>query len=239
MSGEDVLEADVVGPGCDDGGIRAETDRREPGPAMIEEAPDELGCPVRRGGRAPAVAGNQQLAVPGERSADLVRRLDDRGPRPPPRLDERFDRLLEAPIDFGQALGRPGDVMIGLSTSGRSPNLVRAFEKAHANGLRTIALLGGDGGELRAHADQVVLVPSKNTQHIQEAHDVIVHVLCELVEQRLVAAGWFKRQTGATKTGSVEPGGEHEVEAARPSAHRTAISRAPRPRTRTRTGVTS
>ena len=56
-----------------------------------------------------------------------------------------------------------------------------------------MALVGGDGGDLQALADLTVLVPSRNTQHIQEVHEVIVHVLCELVEGRLVAAGWFER----------------------------------------------
>jgi len=101
-----------------------------------------------------------------------------------------------------EALGRAGDVLLGLSTSGRSPNLVRAFERARQTGLRTIALLGGDGGDLQPLADHVVLVPSRNTQHIQEAHDVVVHVLCELVEQRLVAAGWFAQSRGGEASGS-------------------------------------
>jgi D-inositol-3-phosphate glycosyltransferase len=90
-----------------------------------------------------------------------------------------------------QALARPTDLLIGLSTSGRSENLLRAFEEARRGGVRTLALLGGDGGPLQRLADHVVLVPSSNTQHIQEAHSVIVHLLCELVESRLSAAGWF------------------------------------------------
>jgi phosphoheptose isomerase len=93
-----------------------------------------------------------------------------------------------------QALGRPGDLLIGLSTSGRSENLVRAFEQARRSGVRTMALVGGDGGDMQPLADHVVLVPSANTQHIQEAHSVIVHVLSELVETRLAEAGWFARQ---------------------------------------------
>ncbi|MFL5647680.1 MAG: SIS domain-containing protein, partial [Chloroflexota bacterium] len=92
-----------------------------------------------------------------------------------------------------QALARPGDLLIGLSTSGRSRNLVTAFEQARASGVTTLALLGGDGGELKGLADHLVLVPSRITQHIQEAHDVMLHILCELVESRLVDAGWFAR----------------------------------------------
>ncbi len=85
-----------------------------------------------------------------------------------------------------EALGRSGDVLIGLSTSGRSRNVVRAFEVAHAMGLRTVALVGGDGGALAPLADVAVTVPSSDTQHIQEVHLVVVHLLCELIEARLL-----------------------------------------------------
>ncbi|HXG39917.1 MAG TPA: glycosyltransferase [Candidatus Limnocylindrales bacterium] len=100
-------------------------------------------------------------------------------------FDEAFARQVEA-------LGRPGDVLVGISTSGRSRNLVRAFEEAGRRGLRTIALVGRDGGELRSLADLAIVVPSDDTQHIQEAQGVIVHLLCEVVERRLVDAGWFE-----------------------------------------------
>ncbi len=82
-----------------------------------------------------------------------------------------------------EAFGRPGDVLLGISTSGRSRNLVRAFETAAERGIRRIALVGGDGGELRALADVALVVPSADTQHIQEVHTVVMHVLCELVEE--------------------------------------------------------
>ena len=86
------------------------------------------------------------------------------------------------------ALGHPDDLLIGLSTSGRSSNVLRAFEAAQAKGLKTVALLGGDGGDLRDVADVAVLVPSADTQRIQEIHTLLVHILCGLVERRLTAA---------------------------------------------------
>jgi D-inositol-3-phosphate glycosyltransferase len=103
-----------------------------------------------------------------------------------------------------QALARPGDLLIGLSTSGRSRNLVAAFEQARAAGVTTLALLGGDGGELKGLADHLIIVPSRITQHIQEAHDVMIHILCELVEGRLADAGWFARDEtdGAARAGT-------------------------------------
>lgn len=84
-----------------------------------------------------------------------------------------------------EALGRPGDVLIVLSTSGRSRNLSRALEAARRRGLRSIALLGGDGGEARQLADISLVVPSADTQHVQEVQLVMIHLLCALVEARL------------------------------------------------------
>ena len=95
--------------------------------------------------------------------------------------DEVFARQIEG-------LGRRGDVLIGLSTSGRSRNIVRAFEVARALGMRTVGLLGGDGGAAAPLADVALTVPSADTQHIQEVHLVVVHLLCELIEARLLAA---------------------------------------------------
>ena len=86
------------------------------------------------------------------------------------------------------ALGRAGDVLVGLSTSGRSRNVVRAFETGRALGMRSVALLGGNGGALAPLADVPITVPSSDTQRIQETHLALVHLLCELVEAR-VATG--------------------------------------------------
>ncbi|MBI4507787.1 MAG: SIS domain-containing protein [Chloroflexi bacterium] len=83
-----------------------------------------------------------------------------------------------------EALQRPGDVLIAVSTSGDSPNVIRAVEAARAAGLRTVALTG-QGGRLAAMAEVVIAVPSTNTQHVQEAHLAIGHILCDLVERRL------------------------------------------------------
>jgi D-sedoheptulose 7-phosphate isomerase len=91
-------------------------------------------------------------------------------------VEAMFARLLEAN-------GRPGDVAIGLSTSGDSPNVVAGLAKARALGLRTIALTGAGGGRCAALADVLLDVPSKATPRIQEAHVVIYHIICEGVER--------------------------------------------------------
>jgi D-sedoheptulose 7-phosphate isomerase len=83
-----------------------------------------------------------------------------------------------------QALGRPGDVVLGISTSGNSANVVRAVELGRAMGMRCIALTGS-GGRLAKLADVTIAVPSDDTQHIQEAHLAVEHLLCMLVERSL------------------------------------------------------
>ena len=84
-----------------------------------------------------------------------------------------------------QALGRANDVAIGISTSGKSPNVVEAIRVAGALGLRTFALSGNDGGPLASAAEISVVVPSRITARIQECHIALGHVLCELVEKSL------------------------------------------------------
>jgi phosphoheptose isomerase len=83
-----------------------------------------------------------------------------------------------------QTLGKPGDVLIAISTSGNSTNVSCAVEAARAANMRTIVLTGS-GGRLAGMANVAISVPSTNTQHIQEAHLAIEHILCSLVERRL------------------------------------------------------
>ena len=84
-----------------------------------------------------------------------------------------------------EALGREGDVLLGISTSGASGNVVRAFEQARARELRTIALTGEDGGKLGPLADVEINVPSSETSHIQEAHIAVGQLIAFLVEDAL------------------------------------------------------
>ena len=83
-----------------------------------------------------------------------------------------------------QALGRAGDVLLGISTSGNSPNVIQAVELARDLGLRTVSLTGA-GGRLAKLADVAIAVPSEDTQHIQEAHLAVEHLVCMLVEGAL------------------------------------------------------
>lgn len=96
-----------------------------------------------------------------------------------------FEGVFERQIE---ALGSAGDVLIGISTSGNSPNVIRGVEAARKKNMRTIALTG-NGGRLTAIPDVAIAVPSVNTQHIQEAHLAVEHIVCELVELMLFRDG--------------------------------------------------
>src|SRR2546422_9608678 len=95
-----------------------------------------------------------------------------------------FDGVFERQV---QALGRPGDLLIGISTSGNSPNVVLAVKWARTPGLRSVVLTAAQG-PLAGLADVAISVPSTDTQHIQEAHLAIEHLICWLVERDLFAA---------------------------------------------------
>jgi len=95
--------------------------------------------------------------------------------------DSGFEGVFERQV---RTLGRPGDVLIGISTSGNSGNVIRAIETAKAVKMSAIVLTGANG-RLAEIADVAIPVPSANTQHIQEAHLLVEHVLCDLVEQHL------------------------------------------------------
>jgi len=84
-----------------------------------------------------------------------------------------------------EALGRPGDVAIGISTSGRSASVVRGIEAACSVPMLTLAFTGGDGGKLASLVDHAFVVPSRSTPRIQEVHATLGHVLCQLVEADL------------------------------------------------------
>src|SRR5690606_27566069 len=93
--------------------------------------------------------------------------------------DVGFDEVFARQV---QALSSRGDALLVLSTSGRSRNVVRALEAARSLDVQTLALLGHDGGPAASLADQSIVVPSSDTQRVQEVHGVVVHLLAEVVE---------------------------------------------------------
>ena len=84
-----------------------------------------------------------------------------------------------------EGLGNKGDVLLAISTSGNSPNVIKAVEMAHQKGIKVIGFLGGSGGKLKSLVDLQIIIPSSNTQRIQEGHITIAHIICEMVEYRL------------------------------------------------------
>ena len=96
--------------------------------------------------------------------------------------DYGFGSVFERQIE---ALGNDGDVFIALSTSGNSKNIVNAVEKAKKMNIQVIGLLGRDGGKLKNTSKVEIIVPSDNTPRIQEAHLMILHIICELVDNKL------------------------------------------------------
>jgi D-sedoheptulose 7-phosphate isomerase len=98
--------------------------------------------------------------------------------------DYGYDRVFERPL---RGLGRRGDVLFGITTSGRSPNVVKALAAAREMGIVTVGLLGGTGEPALALCDHVLLVPDQETARIQECHIALGHAVLELLEDRLVA----------------------------------------------------
>ena len=95
--------------------------------------------------------------------------------------DYGFDVIYSRMIN---GIGNKGDVLIGLSTSGNSKNIINAFEAAKKNDMITIAFTGAGGGELRNVADHLINVPSNDTPRIQECHIMLGHIICQLVEEQ-------------------------------------------------------
>ena len=166
----------------------------------------ELDEPVERAGRrvAQALADGHKLLLCGNRGsaadcqhipAELTGRfIKDRRPLAAISLttdssaltcignDYSYDEVFVRPL---QALGRPGDVLLAISTSGNSGNVVKAVQAAREIGVVSIGLLGRDGGKLGALCDHALIVAGTETARIQEGHILIGHTLCNLIEDEL------------------------------------------------------
>ncbi|MEP7372515.1 MAG: D-sedoheptulose 7-phosphate isomerase [Chitinophagaceae bacterium] len=96
--------------------------------------------------------------------------------------DYSFDVIYSRLID---GIGLPGDVLIGLSTSGNSKNIIKAFETAKEKGMTTIGFTGLSGGQLKSVSDYLINIPSTDTPRIQESHILVGHIICQLVEEKI------------------------------------------------------
>jgi D-sedoheptulose 7-phosphate isomerase len=138
----------------------------------------------------------------------MVRLEAERVPLPAIALTTDTSLLTAAGNDHGfetifarqvAGLGRPGDVLLAISTSGNSPNLVCAVEAAHQGGLRTLGFLGKDGGRLKDMVQIALVVPSVSTQRIQEVHITVGHMLCGALERRVLSTPLAASQEPVTR----------------------------------------
>lgn len=172
-----------------------------------DQCADSIVMAARAVARCLTTSGKLMLCGNGGSAADaqhlageFVNRLTKQFPRPPMAalaLTTDTSCLTAVANDFGfeqvferqvVALGRAGDTLLAISTSGQSENLVRAVKSAAEMRVETIGLLGQSGGRLSSLVDIAIVVPSDDVQHIQEAHLTIGHILCDLVE-RMVHSG--------------------------------------------------
>jgi D-sedoheptulose 7-phosphate isomerase len=164
---------------------------REPFQQLVERSAEAV-----RGGGKILFFGNGGSAADSQHLATelTVRYGRDRSPIAALALTTDSSTLTAAGNDLGfeqifarqiSALGCPGDVAIGISTSGRSPNIVNAVEVARASGLTAAAFTGGDGGKLVGLADPILIVPSRTPARIQEMHITLGQMLCGALEREL------------------------------------------------------
>ena len=162
---------------------------------QLSRAADLIDQSLRAGNKL-LVCGNGGSAADASHFATelVVRFANDRTALPAICLASDSGILTAAANDYGfdeifarqvAAFAQPGDVLICLTTSGKSKNLIRALEEAKARKLKTIAFLGRDGGSTIGIADLDLLVKSDSTARVQEAHQLLLHVLCEIIELRL------------------------------------------------------
>jgi D-sedoheptulose 7-phosphate isomerase len=149
-----------------------------------------------REGRKVILFGNGGSAMDASHiAAEFMNRfLIERPPLPAVALnsDTALLTCISNDYDFSQifskqlsALGHEGDVVIGISTSGNSPNVIKGLEMAKKNGMKTVALTGGTGGKMAGLADYTFIIPTKVTPRIQEAHITLGHTICQLVDEEL------------------------------------------------------
>jgi len=179
---------------------------------QVAEDPELLGVITKiakliieayRNGKKVILFGNGGSATDAQHiTAELVGKYYvDRDPLPAVALTTNTSSLTAIGNDYSfdivftrqlKALGQKGDVVIGISTSGNSENVIQAFKVAREMGLITVGFTGKSGGKLRSVADHCLCIPSDDTPRIQEGHITIGHIICEIVERELFCSGASK-----------------------------------------------
>ena len=167
---------------------------------LIAETADKMALALENG-RKVLLFGNGGSAADAQHiAAEFVGRfLPDRKPLPALALTTDTSALTSLANDYGynavfsrqvQAFGNSGDIAIGISTSGNSPNILEAVDTARAVGLLTIGLTGQDGGKMNGRVEILFRVPSRMTPRIQETHITLGHILCELIDRKLFPSAY-------------------------------------------------
>ncbi|MCD6378723.1 MAG: D-sedoheptulose 7-phosphate isomerase [Planctomycetes bacterium] len=150
-------------------------------------------------GRSVYICGNGGSAADAQHiAAEMVGRFQRDGRKALPCVAMTTDTSIITAVgnDFGfedvfarqvEALGKPGDVLWVLSTSGKSPNIVKAANIAHERGMKIVAMTGGDGGRLSNLADVCFIAPADRTYLIQQIHQLAYHIICELVDKHFAS----------------------------------------------------
>lgn len=174
--------------------------------APVERAGELIVQSMRSGGKLLACGNGGSAADAQHFVAELLGRMGpERRSLPAVTLSVDPSAVTAIGNDYGyenlfarqiEGLGRSGDVLLAISTSGRSPNVVRAIQAAHARGMHVIALAGKGGDSVLAECDVCVHIPSSNTQRVQELHMAVLHAICAHVDAR-VLGGELERAEGS------------------------------------------
>ena len=186
--GEDVFQQQI------EASVRCLQDVRQLGPE-VDEAAQVMTNALQAGGRIFACGNGGSAADACHFTTELLCRLkEDRDPLAAFSLTADSSFLTAAANDYGyehvfarqvQGLARAGDVLVAISTSGQSPSIIHALETARSHDVRTVSLLGREGGACAGLAEVDIIVPNESTARIQEAHTLIIHTLCLLIEHEL------------------------------------------------------
>jgi D-sedoheptulose 7-phosphate isomerase len=162
-----------------------------------------IGC-ARSGGKVLLFGNGGSAADATHLAAEFVGRFKfDRDPLPALSLSDNGSSVTAIGNDYAyeltfsrqlKALGQPGDVAIGISTSGTSPNVVEALRTAQEIGMQTVSFTGARGFKMAALSDVGIMIPSLDTARVQEGYMLYAHIMCELVEQEIFGAPELARQ---------------------------------------------
>jgi D-sedoheptulose 7-phosphate isomerase len=165
---------------------------------LVVQAATQIVRSLRAGGKVCFFGNGGSAADAQHLAAEFTGRyLKERRALPALALHANTSSLTAIGNDYGfdlvfarqlEALGRPGDVAVGISTSGNSANVIRALQVARAKSIYSVALTGGSGGEMKDIADCTICIPSRDTPRIQECHILAGHIICEIAEEMLCSS---------------------------------------------------